>query len=319
MTAANPGAIPRRGYFYVIVAALMWGVSGAAGKFLFHQGITPSHLVQLRVTLSAVLLFLCILTVRRSLLVILPRDLLYFSVLGITGMAMVQFFYFYAISKIHVAVAVLLEYLAPVFIALYYIFVARDKPTRTTLTAIGISVLGCYLAVGAYNFDLLALNGTGIAAGILAGIAYAWYAVYGEKGMRTYSPWTVVFYAFLFSAFCWNVAVAPLEAFRVSYSAVEWFWIFYITVFGTFVPYGLYSMGISLIRSTRASITAMLEPIAAGFLAYVFLGESLEPPQVFGGCLVIAALVLLQARREYDENTSALIRKRRGERAQIPS
>jgi drug/metabolite transporter (DMT)-like permease len=77
---------------------------------------------------------------------------------------------------------------------------------------------------------------------------------------------------------------------------------------GTAIPFGLYFVGINYIRSTRASITATLEPISAGLIAYLFLGEILEPLQILGGVLVIAAIVLLQLQSEQDELTPELIR-----------
>jgi drug/metabolite transporter (DMT)-like permease len=310
----DQGLIPRKGYLYVILAAIMWAVSGTSGKFLFHQGITPFDLVQLRVTFSTVFLFLLFLAVKPALLKISPRDLIYFAILGVTGMALVQFAYFYSISKISVAVAILLEYLAPVFIAIYYAFVAPEKLTRITLLAISVSVAGCYLVVGAYNVDLLALNWQGIATGVLAGAAYAWYSLYTERGMRKYDPWTVVFYATLFAAIFWNTAFSPFESIRASYTGVQWFWIIYSVIFGTAVPFAFFSVGISLIRSTRASVTATLEPIAAAFIAFFFLDESLEGLQILGGILAITSVILLQIRREYDDNTSAIIRKNSGYR-----
>jgi drug/metabolite transporter (DMT)-like permease len=77
---------------------------------------------------------------------------------------------------------------------------------------------------------------------------------------------------------------------------------------GTLVPFGLYLEGINLIRSTRASITATLEPITAGVISFIFLNEILEPLQVTGGVLVIASIVILQIKQEYDEKAPALIR-----------
>ena len=286
----------------------MWAVSGSSGKFLFYHGITIYDLVQFRITFSAVFLFLVLVVVKPSLLRISPRDLFYFAALGTTGMALVQFAYFYSISKINVAVAILLEYLAPVFIAVYYAFTAPDKLTRRTLIAIAFSLAGCYLVVGAYNFDLFTLNWQGIGAGILAGAAYAWYTLYGERGMRKYDPWTVVFYATLFAAVLYNVVLPPFRSVR-AYSGIEWFWLAYSVIFGSAVPFAFYYMGVSLIRSTRASVTATLEPIAAAFIAFFFLGESLENLQVLGGILTIVAIILLQIRPEYDGNTSAIIRK----------
>jgi drug/metabolite transporter (DMT)-like permease len=57
-------------------------------------------------------------------------------------------------------------------------------------------------------------------------------------------------------------------------------------------------------------ITATLEPIAAGFMAYFVLGEKLALLQMVGAALVIGAIVLLQMQRELDERTPALIRGR---------
>jgi drug/metabolite transporter (DMT)-like permease len=82
----------------------------------------------------------------------------------------------------------------------------------------------------------------------------------------------------------------------------------YIGVMGTLVPFGLYLEGVNLIRSTRASITATLEPITAGVISFIFLNELLEPMQVMGGVLVIASIIILQIKQEYDEKAPALIR-----------
>jgi drug/metabolite transporter (DMT)-like permease len=59
-------------------------------------------------------------------------------------------------------------------------------------------------------------------------------------------------------------------------------------------------MGIEHLRSTRAAIVATLEPISAGFLSFIFLGEFLTQWQIVGGLLVIAAIVIIQSRREID-------------------
>ena len=77
---------------------------------------------------------------------------------------------------------------------------------------------------------------------------------------------------------------------------------------GAILPFGLYYEGINRIRSTRASITSTVEPIVAGVLSFVFLGEVMGPLQIAGGRLVIGAIILLQVKQERDENTPARIR-----------
>jgi len=300
-----------RGYFYVIFAAVLWAISGSSAKFLFHSGVTTFQLVQLRITIAAVGLFLWLLLRNPSLVRIKRKDIFYFVILGIFGMGGVQFTYLFAISKINVAAAILLQYMAPSFIALHSAVFARDKLNLQTVMALLGATFGCYLVVGAYNLDVLAMNIAGIVSGILSAISFAWYSIHGEYGMRRYNPWTVLFYAMLFAALLWNILHPPLEAFFHPYNVVQWGWIMYIGVLGTLVPFGLYLEGINLIRATRASITATLEPITAGVISFIFLNEILEPLQVMGGVLVLASIIILQIKQEYDEKTPALIRSQR--------
>ena len=307
-TAANPSL--RLGYLYTIFAAILWAVSGSSAKFLFNSGTTPFQLVQLRITIAASGLFLWLLIRDASLLKIARKDILYFALFGTVGMAMVQFTYLFAISKINVAAAILLQYLAPSFIAIHSMVFMREKLGLLTILALIGATSGCYLVVGAYNLQLLSLNLAGIISGILSAISFAWYTVHGEYGMRRYSPWTVLFYAMFFAAIVWNILHPPLEAFLHSYSPIAWGWILYIGVLGTLVPFGLYLQGVNLIRSTRASITATLEPITAGVISYIFLGEIMAPLQITGGLLVIASIILLQLKQEHDEKAPVLMRER---------
>jgi drug/metabolite transporter (DMT)-like permease len=155
------------------------------------------------------------------------------------------------------------------------------------------------------------MNIVGIISGLLSALTFAWYAIHGEYGMRRYNPWTVLFYALFFGAVVWNILHPPLEAFMHAYSSVQWMWILYIGVMGTLVPFGLYLEGINLIRSTRASITATIEPITAGIISYIFLNEIMEIPQITGGVIVIASIILLQLNQEQDDKAPGIIRAQR--------
>jgi len=243
-----------------------------------------------------------------SLLKIDRRDILYFTVLGTFGMGACQFAYLFAISKINVAAAILLQYMAPSFIAAHAVIFARDKLSLPTIMALLGATFGCYLVVGAYNLDVLAMNIAGIVSGFLSAISFAWYSIHGEYGMRRYNPLTVLFYAMVFAALMWNILHPPLEAFFHPYNVVQWGWIVYIGVMGTLVPFGLYLEGINLIRSTRASITATLEPITAGVISFIFLNEIMEPLQIAGGVLVIASIIILQIKQTSKQQYKRKIR-----------
>ncbi|MBI5632581.1 MAG: EamA family transporter [Nitrospirae bacterium] len=282
----------RLGYISVCCAALLWAASGNVSKFLLQSEVSPFQLVQLRTTLAAALLFLFLLVRRRDLLKIARSDVLYFIILG-TVLAVMLFAYLYAISRIHVAAAVLLQYQAPALIALYSFFFHQRKLSAFTVVAIVGAIIGCYLMVGAYNLNILNMNKAGILSGLASAVALALYSVRSEYGMRTYSAWTVLSYALLVAAIIWNILIPPLAAFAGKYSASAWGWLIFISLFGTIAPFGLYSEGIKRIHSTHASITATLEPVMAGLIAYALLGEVMELPQLIGAGTVIGAILLL--------------------------
>jgi len=301
---------PIKGYLCVVAAAIMWASSGVAGKALFAGGITPFELVQVRVTVSTLMLALFFSLYSRNLFRIRIKDIGYFFLLGGVAMALNQIAYFYAISKIQVAAAIFLEYLAPIMVAFFSICFWKERLTQTKVLSLILSLAGCYLVVGGYNLHLLQMNRVGVLCGLFSAVCFAAYTLFGEKAMQRYSPWTVIFYAFLFAAVSWHIIYPPFQYLKTGHSLSQWGWLLYISVPGTVIPFALFFIGVNFIRSTRASITATLEPISAGFFAYFFLGEVLEPLQVVGGAMVVGAIVLLQLRREHDELAPVLIRSR---------
>lgn len=300
-----------KGFLCVVIAAVVWGTLGPAAKTLFEAGISPFELVQIRVTLSSILLALCLGILARRTLKIRLKDLSYFLLLGGVAMAFVQITYFYAISKIQVAAAILLQYMATIMVTLFSIFFWRERLTILKILALCLAIGGCFLVVGGYNLKLLQMNRLGILGGLASAVCLASYTLLGERGMHRYSPWTVLFYSFLFAAFSWHILYPPFHYLKATYTLTQWALILYIVVFGTILTFGLYLLGINHIRSTRASIIATLEPICAGFFSFIILGETLEALQIVGGASVISAIIVLQIQREQSEVTPELIRTRR--------
>ena len=270
--------------------------------------MSPFDLVQIRVTLASAILFLVFLLFSRDLLRLRPKDIPFFLLLGSGVMAVVTGSYLYTISKIQVAAAILIQYLAPIFVAIFAMLFWKERPTFLKITALFLAFGGCFLVVGGYNLALLQMNLLGILGGLTSAITFAGYSLLGERAMHRYRPWTVIFYALAFSALTWHVVYSPFTYLTAGYSLAQWGWIFYISIVGTILPFGLFFAGINHIRSTRASITATLEPIFAGFLAFILLGERLLLLQIIGGSMVILAIVLLQLQQEHDELAPALIR-----------
>lgn len=251
-------------YLYILGAATFWGFSGAVAKYLFNAGISPLRLVQIRMTLSALILFFILVLFDLKRLIISSRDILYFLIFGIIGMAGNQFSYYFTVSKIQVGPAVLIQYLCPVWITLYAYFFQREPLSRKTGVALLLAVLGCYLVAGGYRIDLLSLNRVGVAGGIASSFFAAFYALYAEKGLKRYDVWTVLLYGLGAGALFYCSLNSPIEIVAEGYSFKNWLAFFYIAFFATLIPFALYFKGIERIRVTRASITAGWEPVMAG-------------------------------------------------------
>jgi len=286
------------GYLYILIGTTFWGVSSVVAKSLFTIGLPPAELVQIRLTLATFTLLLILIMFDRKRIIISLKDLPYFFVLGFIGLAGVQFTYYFTISKIHVGPAVLIQYLAPIWIALYAFLFQKEPLTKGKSIALLLAVLGCYFMVGGYRMDLLRLNRIGIVSGLISSLFFSFYALYGEKGLKKYDPWTLILYGFGFGAVFYWILISPMKVITAGYSLKIWIAFLYIAIFSTLIPFGLYFKGIERVRATRASITATWEPVVAGITAYFVLGEILFPLQVLGGIGVIAAIVLLQMAKE---------------------
>lgn len=282
-------------YLYVILAAAMWGIGGVVAKYLFVNGVKALALTQIRETLSFLLLMaFFFLTSRRELARIGLSDVPYLAVMGIAGLAMVQISYYSAVRDIQVAAAILLQYMAPMFILLYSAFFMRERVTPPKLVSLALAVTGCGLVAGAYKVDFLRLNLAGVAWGLMSALFFSFYTLYGQAGLKKYNAMTLFAYSSGFGALLWWVINPPQAFFAVHYSAKTWLGFLYIAAFGTIVPFVLYFKGLERMEASRVSITSTLEPVVAGVVAFLSLGETMEAPQILGGMLVIAAIILLQ-------------------------
>src|SRR5512139_3313813 len=175
-----------KGYLCVVAAAIMWAISGTTGKALFSTGITPFEVVQVRATFGSLLLAVVFSVRFRHLFRIRLADIGHFIFLGSVVTALVHLTYFYAISKLQVAAAILLQYMGPIFVALFSMIFWNERPSGVKLISLSLSFAGCYLVMGGYDLQLLHMNRIGIFWGLAAAVCYAAYSLLGERFMHRY-------------------------------------------------------------------------------------------------------------------------------------
>lgn len=288
----EPGATA--GLLAIALAAALWAISAAVARDLFDRGVTPLELTTARATVAA--LGLAVVNRNWSL----PHDRKSATTIVAFGLsiALVTATYYLAIERLAVAVAVVLQYSAPVLVVLWVSLRDRRLPAREVFVALVLAVIGVAFASELPSADAGQLDLVGIAAGLASAVCFATYTLFSEKVEARYGPTGAMFRAFLVAAIFWNLIVIPsgewsAAPFRLENLAP----ILFVGVLGTLVPFSLYVWGIRHVRPERAVIAATLEPPFAALFAWIWLGQNLTFMQITGGVLVIAAVVALQLAR----------------------
>lgn len=212
------------------------------------------------------------------------------------------------------AVSTVLAYSSAAFTAILGWWLLKESLGWVKITAVVLSLLGCVLVSGAYNLALWQLNPVGIITGLLSGLAFAAYNLFGRtSAQRGIFPWTALLYSFSVATFfilgynllgSWLPAGAALaatglfsrELMWLGSSLTGWGILAFLAVGPTVGGFGLYTVSLTYLPASVASIIATLEPAMTTVLAFFLLGERLTPPQWAGSLFIISGVILLRLR-----------------------
>jgi drug/metabolite transporter (DMT)-like permease len=299
---------PLRGYVFIASAAFLWGVSAVLGRAVFTgklalrgeavHPIDPLILSQTRSSFS-LLVLLPILVGRRGWQRIkLPTaDLVHCLVLGMLGVAASNYFYYVAIQKTSVAIAIIVQYTAPVWVLLYVVVRGQQKPSLQKFAAVGVAISGIALTigiVGVKSSSPLHLDSYGLLAALLASFSFAFYNVGGHRILARFDRWRVLFWTLVSAAVFWFVVNPPWKVGASHYTLAEWGFLFVFSMISVMGSFSLYFLGLQYLEPTRAIIASCLEPVFSILLAAALLGEGLRPIQTLGIVLVLSAIVIVQ-------------------------
>lgn len=304
-TAASRDA--RNGRWLVFAATVFWACTATLARFVFRdRHVPPLTVVELRLTIAALVLFVYLLLRRPASLRIERRDIGYFLLLGLLGVAAVQGSYYFTISKLGVGLAILVQYLAPTIIVAFNL--ARGRWVGWTMIAAVLCALaGTGLLVGGVNQAALHARPLYWGIAFLSAFVFAFYIVYSKRGLVRYPPETVLLYTFAIAAVFWACVTPPWRILAAGYSRDLWGIFILLGLFSTLVPFGLFYAGLRRLPAAEASVIATSEPLVAMIAAAVFLHEQLRPLQLVGAGLVLLAALL--ASRNAPEATQAAVER----------
>lgn len=298
----------RRSELLLTLSALMFASNGIASKLLLDGHITAWRLAQIRAVSACAILALYLWNRAPKTFRIKRSEILPLVSYGIIGIAMVQALYFLAISRMHVSIALLIEFTAPVWIVLYLRVVKRKHVPNQMWLALILALTG--LALIAQIWDGLTLDGIGVIAGFGASFALAFYFLSGEALSGVRDNQSITMWGFFFAGLAWCLVLPvwnfPFDVFTTSIplggtlegnSTSGWVLILYVVLVGTIFPYLCVMIGLKNLKASTTSTFGLLEPIFAGIVAWIWFTESWTVIQLAGGVVVIAGIYLADQAR----------------------
>lgn len=264
------------GYLMVLAAAILWSFGGLFVKVLtgsYH--VDPRAVACVRSTVAGLVLSWALPGIRgASWRRMLGSGLAYTVVVG--GFVV-------STAGTTAANAILLQYAYPLFVAVGAVFLFSEPMGRRTVLALVLGMTGIATIL---LCSWTPAERQGVTIGFITAFAFAAFTLF-QRSMKVGRPIGLSsFYNLLAAALLLPLAYGT---FRMSWGAL-----LVIAVMGTFqlgIPYVLFIKGLRTVRATDAALITLIEPILNPVWVRLAVGESPHPSTIFGGALILLALL----------------------------
>jgi len=280
----------------VLVAAACWGTSGIFVKqFGAATGISAVALAFWRDITTFVLLLVGVGILRPSWLRVRRRDLGWLVGLG-ASLGIFHVFWNLGVFLNGAAVATVQQAAMPAIVAVAAWLLWREPLTWSKILAIVLTFAGTVLVSGLDRLGQAEVTWGGLLVGLGIPVMYAAWNLFGKKVRETYSPFTLLTYAFGFA----TLVLLPLQWFTPQpwpIPPTAWLWFLGLIGLSTIAGFSVYTYALGRLPASVATILAMSEIAFVAVYAYTLLGERLTPSQILGALLVVGGVLLLSWHR----------------------
>jgi drug/metabolite transporter, DME family len=273
------------GYLLVAAAAALWGLLGPVTRIALHEGVGATEVAFWRAVLGAALFGVHALAIGRVR--IARRDLPSVAAFGVFGVAGLLASFSWAVEAGGAALAAILLYTAPVWVALLSWLFLRERMTARKLAALAVATAGV-AGIAAAGGGGMRLSPAALGWGLASGFAYALYYLFGKRYFGLYPTATLFVWALPVGA----LAMLPLVEWAPK-SGTAWAALGFTGLVPTYLAYVCYSAGLRRVEATRASVVATIEPVVAAVGAYLLWGERLGAAGYLFAAVVLAGVLLM--------------------------
>ncbi len=274
------------GYLYVFIAAVLWACIGPVAKIAFAEGMRPLEVGFWRAGFGGLAFAVHGLFTKQ--LALRPRDLPGIVCFAFFCIAVFFCAYQIAVEKGGAALASVLLYTAPAWVALLARIILGEILTPLRLLSIGLSVLGAgAVAFGADGSGQMTVSVVAVGCGLLAGFTYAMTYIFGKKFLRRYSSVTVFSYAVPFAL----LFLLPFVSLSIP-SVKAFFAVVFLGLGTTYGAYLAYYRALACLDASKVAVVATLEPVLAAVMAFVWWSERFTLFGYLGAGLILVGVLL---------------------------
>ena len=285
-----------KGIMLVIIAAMLWGVSGTVAQYLFQEKeFTTEWLVVIRLLVSGIILLLysSIKGKQEILEIWKSKDdrlkLILFSLIGMIG---IQYTYFAAIKYGNAATATILQYLSPVIITCYLAVRTKKVPNLQEIIAIILAISGTFLIITKGNIHSISISKLALFWGISSAFAAAFYTLQPLSLLKKWGSVPVVGWGMLIGGIAFSFIHQPWNC-NGQWSVTSILGIIFVVLFGTLIAFTCFLESLKYIKPTESSILSSAEPLSAAILSVVWLHEQLGIAEWLGTAFIIITIIIL--------------------------
>ena len=286
-------------YMSIVVGASLWGIISIFVKDLYLMGLNTMQIVALRATSATIILILYTYIKDKRLLKIQIKDIYYFIGTGLASIVFFNWCYFFTIKEASVSVAVILLYTAPAIVTIISRFAFKEMLTTSKIISLMLTFVGLLLVTGYLNGPQKSISSLALLTGLGSGLGYALYSIIGKYALRKYDVLAVTTYTFIVASILLLPVLFTIDYNTLTNSTRFWFQVINLGLFPTALAYILYTIGLVNLESSRASITATIEPMVGTLVGLIVFHEVILFMQWIGILMILSSIIVVQMDKEF--------------------
>lgn len=281
-----------KGIVLAITGACMWGIMGIFVRGLSAVGYSSYDIAFLRCILAGVAFFIVKAVTNPKVLKIDFKGIVICLFYGVCAYVMGFVCYGISVERIPVAVATVLMFMSPIWVAILGVLVFHEKLTKQTVITILICIFGAALVANVFSSSDGSMDVIGIVAGILNGFGVALQIMIPRYFAKEYERDTLLVYGFLGAALGlffvtdFQTIVISLKSSEIVSVLIN---IIGLGILCTMVANVAVVKATEYISTTTCSILSSLEVVVGAIVGILIFHESMNVLQVIGVIVVVCA------------------------------